>query len=524
MTVIRPRPAVGPVRARLPFGPGVRTTSDFSHAGNLTETHYPQRTPVRSPSRSWARQYRTRLRLTDTLIILISTAGAFVARFGIGNPRPGGSRFDFAYLTISIVIALVWSVSLYAYRTRDSQVVGVGVTEYKRVANASAVAFGILAIAFLIGKVDIARGYFVVALPLGAAMLVVSRWVWRQWLLRQRRLNRFLSRALVVGQFDDVEYVVRQIQERAGAAYHVVGASVEHAAALRDRSVGVKHDVPIVSSLMDASDAAFDLGVDSVIMAGQQSGGSQFVRNLSWELEGRATELVLASRLTDVAGPRIHFRPVEGLPLIQVEIPQFVGGKHVMKRVLDLAASGFGLLILSPLLLLTAFLIRRDSPGGALFRQDRVGRNGTTFTMLKFRSMVQDAESALVDLQAKNEGSGLLFKMKNDPRVTGIGRILRKYSLDELPQLWNVFVGDMSLVGPRPPLRREVDGYESHVHRRLYIKPGLTGMWQVNGRSDLSWDESVRLDLYYVENWSLTGDLVILWRTVRVLLHPTGAY
>ena len=513
MTVIRPR-AAGHLHTRV-LNPLEDATTGF---------HYPLRVAAEAPQRSWAKRYRARLRVTDSIIILAAIAVAFIARFGVSNVQTELVKFPFGYLSISILIALVWAVSLYAYRTRDSQVVGVGVTEYKRVANASAVAFGLLAITFLIGKVDIARGYFVVALPLGALALILSRWLWRHWLLRQRQFNNYLSRALVVGQLDDVEYVIGQIQQKAGAAYTVVGAAVEHAASLNKRSVGTQADVPVVSSLMNAAEAALRLGVDSVIMAGQPSGGSNYVRNLSWELEGTATELVLASRLTDVAGPRIHFRPIEGLPLIQVEIPQFAGGKHVMKRVLDVVASGLGLLILSPLLLAVGFLIRRDSPGKILFHQERVGRNGMTFRMLKFRSMTQDAESRLHALRANNDGAGVLFKLKNDPRVTRIGRVLRKYSLDELPQLWNVFVGDMSLVGPRPPLQSEVEGYESHVHRRLYIKPGLTGMWQVNGRSDLSWDESVRLDLYYVENWSLTGDLVILWRTLRVLLHPTGAY
>src|SRR5690606_27328321 len=146
------------------------------------------------------------------------------------------------------------------------------------------------------------------------------------------------------------------------------------------------------------------------------------------------------------------------------------------------------------------------------FRQERVGRDGRTFTMIKFRSMVQTAEQDLAALLEKNEGAGLLFKLKDDPRITAVGSFLRKYSLDELPQLWNIFVGDMSIVGPRPPLPREVSEYEAHVNRRLYIKPGLTGLWQISGRSDLSWEESVRLDLYYVENWSLAGDLVIMWR------------
>jgi exopolysaccharide biosynthesis polyprenyl glycosylphosphotransferase len=210
--------------------------------------------------------------------------------------------------------------------------------------------------------------------------------------------------------------------------------------------------------------------------------------------------------------------------LIHVEIPRFEGGKHVLKRALDIVASSLGIVIVLPLCLVLAFLIHSDSPGPVLFRQERVGRDGRTFNILKFRSMVATATDDLAGLLDRNDGSGVLFKMKNDPRVTRIGRVMRKYSLDELPQLWNILKGDMSLVGPRPPLPAEVDGYEEHVNRRLYIKPGLTGMWQVNGRSDLSWQESVRLDLYYVENWSLIGDLVILWRTLRVLTHPVGAY
>ncbi len=191
---------------------------------------------------------------------------------------------------------------------------------------------------------------------------------------------------------------------------------------------------------------------------------------------------------------------------------------------LDVTLASLALLVLIPVFLVVASAIRRDSAGPVLFRQERVGRNGGTFRMLKFRSMVSTAEADLLDLLDQNEGSGPLFKLKNDPRITRVGRTLRKYSIDELPQFWNVLVGDMSLVGPRPPLPAEVQGYEDHVHRRLYIKPGLTGMWQVNGRSNLSWEESVRLDLYYVENWSLTGDLIILWRTFRVLVAPVGAY
>jgi exopolysaccharide biosynthesis polyprenyl glycosylphosphotransferase len=209
---------------------------------------------------------------------------------------------------------------------------------------------------------------------------------------------------------------------------------------------------------------------------------------------------------------------------MHVELPRYAGGKHALKRLLDVILSALALLALSPVFAVLAVMIRLDSPGPVIFRQQRIGRGGRTFMMYKFRSMVATAEDELLGLQGQNEGSGLLFKMRNDPRVTRAGQWLRRYSLDELPQFWNVLLGDMSLVGPRPPLQREVDGYENHVRRRLYIKPGLTGMWQVNGRSDLNWQDSVRLDLYYVENWSIAGDIVILWRTAKQMIKPTGAY
>ncbi len=182
--------------------------------------------------------------------------------------------------------------------------------------------------------------------------------------------------------------------------------------------------------------------------------------------------------------------------------------------------------MLSPVLLVLALLVKVTSTGPVFFLQERVGLNGSTFHMIKFRSMVVDAEQRLQELSAldRAEGNTVLFKMKNDPRVTRVGAFMRRYSLDEVPQLFNVLVGSMSLVGPRPPLAREVERYDVHVHRRFLVKPGMTGLWQVSGRSDLSWEDSVRLDLYYVENWSMVGDLLILWRTARAVVAKDGAY
>ncbi|WP_374947768.1 sugar transferase [Agreia sp.] len=496
---------VSPIRRRA--RPGVRVEPSDKTASSLA---------------NWARSLRQKLRITDAVVILCSIALAQLARFGITEKSVAVSGYRVDYWQVSAIVALSWLAMIGVFRTRDSRVIGAGASEYRLVVHASMLTFGLVAIAFLVLQVDVARGYFVVALPFGLIGLLFGRYFWRRWLVRQRERGHFLSRALVVGDIADVSYVIGQIDGKAGAAYRIVGVVVDghHPNEL----VAGRQRIPVISGLDGIAATASRLGVDAVIVAGQPQQGSDFIRTLGWQLEGAATELVLAARLVDIAGPRIHFRPVEGLPLIHVEIPQYDGLKHALKRTFDITLSGLALIALLPLFAVLAVLVKRDSDGPIIFRQERVGRNGKTFSMRKFRSMITDAEVLLEGLREKNQGAGVLFKMRNDPRVTRVGSVLRRFSLDELPQLWNVFIGDMSLVGPRPPLVREVASYEDHVHRRLFIKPGLTGMWQVNGRSDLSWDEGVRLDLYYVENWSLTGDLIIMWRTVKVLTRPTGAY
>lgn len=466
--------------------------------------------------RESSRRFRRRLVVTDVAIVLATIGAGFatVSHGTIGRQA----------IVIAVGLAVAWLLSLAGMRTREDRILGSGVLEYRRVLHSSALAFGLLAIVFLLGEVDVARGYFIVLLPSGTLALIISRWLWRRWLTERRSFGEYLARTVVVGTRDDIEYVIRQIANQADVPYDVVAAAVVDEEHARPIDVLDFPLVPVVAHRDGVAQAAANLSADAVIIAGTVEGGSDYIRRLGWDLEGTATELVLASRLTDVAGPRIHLRPVAGLPLIQVEIPTFDGGKHLMKRALDVTLTTLGLILISPILLTIALAVKLDSAGPVFFAQERVGRNGTRFQMYKFRSMVVDAEERLAALQADNEGSGALFKMKNDPRITPLGRVLRKYSLDELPQLWNVLRGEMSLVGPRPPLAKEVDEYEQDVHRRLHLKPGLTGMWQVGGRSDLSWDESVRLDLYYVENWSISGDLMLLWRTVKVVVSPVGAY
>ena len=248
------------------------------------------------------------------------------------------------------------------------------------------------------------------------------------------------------------------------------------------------------------------------------------LRELSWQLEGTGVDLLVAPAITDVAGPRIHIRPVAGLPLLHVDEPTFGGPRRVAKAVLDLTLALVLLVLLLIPSLLVALAVKLDSRGPVLYRQERVGRDGTTFPMWKFRSMRVGADQELTELQRLNDADGPLFKLQQDPRVTRVGAFLRRHSLDEIPQLLNVLLGTMSLVGPRPSLQAEVDRYPAQLRRKLYVKPGMTGLWQISGRADLSWDEAVRLDLYYVENWSVALDGLILWKTLAAVVRGRGAY
>ena len=280
----------------------------------------------------------------------------------------------------------------------------------------------------------------------------------------------------------------------------------------------------MLGTVFDTRRMCNEVGADTVLVARGGYDSSHEMRRIAWDLEGSGIDLIVVPSVTDVAGPRIHMRPVAGLPLLHMEQPQAGEAGGLSKRAFDVVLTAFGLLLLSPLLLVIAAVVKLQDGGPVFFRQSRVGRDGDAFGMFKFRSMVVDAEQQLSELKGANEMDSVLFKMKDDPRITKVGKFLRRYSVDELPQLFNVLRGEMSLVGPRPPLPSEVSQYHDDVHRRLLVRPGLTGLWQVSGRSGLSWDEAVRLDLYYVDNWSMTSDLVILFKTVQAVLGKAGAY
>jgi exopolysaccharide biosynthesis polyprenyl glycosylphosphotransferase len=468
--------------------------------------------------RQWEKRYSRRLLWSDTLVIACAVSAAGIAALA------GASSAVAGLICIeAIVVAAVWLAMMSALRTREPAVAGSGASEYKRVANASGVAFGILAVGAVVFQAPSIRTQLLLALPFGLTALLVSRHSWRRWLNAHRRLGHWAARAIVTGTRADVAYVIRMMRRQETPSHVVLGAALIGGTDEDDLIVDGRH-YPVVGTPASVATDARQLGADSVVVASQLDGDPDFIKRLSWELEGTAAELILSSTLTDVAGPRITLEPLDGLPLIHVKIPEFEGGRHALKRAMDVVVAGLALIPVAIVLPVIALCIAFDDDGPVFFRQTRVGRDGREFGMLKFRTMHQDAEAQLGALLAKNEGAGLLFKLKDDPRVTRVGAFLRRYSLDELPQFWNVLRGDMSVVGPRPPLPSEVTRYDGAVCRRLFIKPGITGLWQISGRSDLSWDESVRLDLLYVENWSAMSDLMIMWRTAHLLFHPRGAY
>jgi exopolysaccharide biosynthesis polyprenyl glycosylphosphotransferase len=475
--------------------------------------------PSQPARRNWDMKYQVAITVTDTVVVLATLLLAQTVRFGLDSVDVQDSPPHMLY---SGVLAAVWLWALRLIKSRDRRIIGVGVTEYSRILSASAIVFGLLAVVSYLGKLEFARGYLILAFPVGVAALLIGRFAWRQHLAALRRQGRCLMGAVVIGPYADVARVVSQLRTQNKAGYRAIGVALTDYAttAAEEDPLGAipRVDPQRVPELVRRSRTR------AVMIAGELPGGREEIRRLGWELENSRAELILVSRLTDVAGPRLHLRPVEGLPMVHVDLPQYSGVNHTLKRAFDVVLSAAALLVLAVPMALVALAVKLDSPGPAIFRQERVGVQGSRFVMYKFRSMEAGAEAKLVGLQLLNEGNGLLFKMLQDPRITRVGAFMRRYSLDELPQFWNVLTGGMSLVGPRPSLRGEADQYEHQVARRLLIKPGITGLWQVSGRSDLGWEEGVRLDLYYVENWSLAGDIHILARTIKAVLKREGAY
>jgi len=467
----------------------------------------------RAPRRlsSWTKGYLRGVALADLGCAVLGVFTAAQARFG--------SNVTSMYLALSLAMPVLWLVALWLAGAYDTRFIGTGSDEYRKVLNAGVSLTAAVAIFSYAINLELSRAYVVIALPSITVFDLVARFAMRKRLHRHRMRGDRLHNVVAVGHELAVADLVTELGRDSYHGLTVVGACVVRPGEL-DELAGV----PVYGGLDDITAAVKAFGADTVAVTACPEMDGIRLRQLAWELEKTGTDLCVSPALLDVAGPRTTIRPTAGLTLLHVDHPQLAGARLVLKGLFDRCAAAAALFILAPVLATLAAAVWLHDRGPALFSQIRVGKDGQAFRMYKFRTMVVDAENRKEELLPTNDSDGVLFKLRRDPRVTGVGQHLRRLSLDELPQLFNVFLGQMSLVGPRPALPSEAEKYAEHVRRRLVVKPGLTGLWQVNGRSDLTWEESVRLDLRYVENWSFALDLQILWKTISVMARGSGAY
>jgi len=477
------------------------------------------------PTAAWKQRYARVLFGLDTAGVIISVALAQWLRFD--SPLSNQLRTSsLPYFEVSTVIAICWMLALSINNARSQRVIGSGAEEYRRVWVATLSVFGAVAIVSMLFKLDLARGYLLIAMPVGLALLLTMRWLARRAVIKARRdYGRCITRIIAVGNPGAVRELGKSLAREPWTGYRVVGACIPGGSAGSELDIPGVGPVPVFGDESHIVGAATITGSNAVAVTATERMHGRGMQDLSWELEKLDVEMLVAPGVVDVAGPRLQMHPVAGLPMIHVDKPQYHGAKRLQKRVFDLAFSSLVLVLGMPAIAAIALAIKISSKGSVFYRQERIGLDGQPFDVLKFRTMVEGADAMLGELAHLNESEGgVLFKIRNDPRVTPVGRILRKYSLDEIPQFINVLKKDMSVVGPRPPLASEVRTYDDYTRRRLLVRPGITGLWQVSGRSELSWEDSVRLDLLYVENWSMMSDLLITVKTARAVLGHHGAY
>jgi exopolysaccharide biosynthesis polyprenyl glycosylphosphotransferase len=454
-------------------------------------------------------------------LVVLDAGVATIVTFLAVRLRLDPSQMSGLYSVLTVLLPLPWVMIVLLCGGYDRRLLVVGPEEYQRVTRAGMWLLAVTAVSSYSTHANLSRALVAVTTPSIIAATLIGRMWARRLLHRRLSAGWALHRVVVAGPADRVHAFVLHLRRNPHAGLRVIGVCVPGRITALEVADG---RVPVLGGVGDAADAARRAGADTIAIAGTGALPDGALRRLSWELEGTGMRLIVAPGITDIAGPRILVRPLNGLPLLCVDLPRFSGGRRVLKEVSDRVLASLLLLLLSPLLLGVVLAIRLGDHGPILFPQVRIGHLGRGFVLWKFRTMRVGAEHEREALLALNEHDGVLFKIRCDPRVTRVGRWLRRYSLDELPQLWNVLAGSMSLVGPRPPLPAEADVYPDDVQRRLLVKPGITGLWQVSGRSDLSWEETVRLDLHYVENWSVAMDVMLLWRTVATVLGGSGAY
>ena len=458
--------------------------------------------------------------ITAGVDLLLASVATVLAALGREVLPLGGAVDEVRLRAAAVLIPLGWVLALAGSGTYHRTTLGAGTEEYRRVLNASLVAAGLIGVGCYLAAFDLSRGFFLLLFVTGPALLLLGRLLLRRGTQALRRRGRMRLRVLVAGSVAHVDEVVGVLRREAGLGYDVVGALTPSEESAPETDTGV----PVVGDVDDAVALVRQSRADVIFFAGGAVESAGQLRRVVWDFEDQDVQVVVAPSVTDISNERIRIRPTGGLPFMHIDPPRWIKASRWGKRTFDVVSSALLLVALLPVFAVVALRVKHSDGGPVLFRQTRIGRDGQAFDCLKFRTMVVDAEDLLSRLPEGTEDGEGLFKLKNDPRITRPGRWLRRASLDELPQLLNVLRGDMSLVGPRPPLPSEVADYHQDTLRRLHVRPGITGLWQVSGRSDLSWEETVRLDLYYVDNWSMMADLSILARTVSAVLAQRGAY
>jgi exopolysaccharide biosynthesis polyprenyl glycosylphosphotransferase len=443
---------------------------------------------------------------------------AVLGRTSIGVEDPDVISASLMVSGPLMLVGLIVAIAVLGGYRRDVFVAGAD--EFKRVFNAGLLTAGLVGVGCYLTKFELSRGFFLLAIVLGIPALLLGRTVLRQLLHRAHRHGVLRQQVVLVGPTRQVDEIGRVLGRESWLGYDVTGAFVPGAGGLGETSSGI----PVLGDIDHALERAVEAGADVLVIAGSGMADGDAMRQFVWQAEGQSIQVVVAPSVSEISGERIKVRPVGGLPLMHIDPPTWTDAARWGKRAFDIVGSMAALLVFSPVIVVAALSVKLHDRGPVFFGHTRIGRRGEPFRCLKFRTMVPDAESLVARMQAERGESALLWKDRNDPRITRPGRWLRRFSVDELPQLFNVLAGHMSLVGPRPQVSREVELYDGSMARRLHVRPGMTGLWQVSGRNDLSPEEAIRLDLYYVDNWSMVQDLLILARTVGAVFSSRGAY
>lgn len=473
--------------------------------------------------RGWRTHHASRTKIADVLALVVAGVVATVVRF---NPATDPELlWAGRYLLISLGLIVVWLILLRAVNAYDVRVVGEGDLEYRRAGVATITTLMTAATFATLITFNFSRVYLAVFISLGLAGTLLVRHLLRLALWRRRRRGEALNRVLVIGGHRAARAMAASFGIHPEDGYRIAGVWWPDRGARHTGRIKLGgQEVPSLGPEENLDACIRITAANTVIVTDTELLGNAGLKALGWALQGSRIDLLLSPNLTDVAGPRMRIRPVAHLPLLHLDEPQYEGATRAAKQTFDRVMAALLLIATSPLFLGAALALRLTSPGPLFYRSQRLGTGGAPFRMLKFRTMVVGADRELAEHSHLDDGAGPMFKIRDDPRITPVGRFLRRYSIDELPQLINVLRGEMSLVGPRPPLPSEAEEWQHGVERRLLVPQGMTGLWQISGRSDLAWEDAVRLDLDYVENWSMTRDLHIIWHTIRAVIRSDGAY